>query len=240
MMTLESKRVVVVGGTSGLGLATARGAADLGAEVIVASGRQARVDDSLAQLPPGSIGRILDVIDDAAVDTFFAEVSELDHLVYTAGESLMLTPLAEIDIDRARSFFAIRYFGALRAVQAAASRIRPGGSITLTSGMASARPQASWSVEASVCGAVDALTRALAVELTPIRVNAISPGVVRSPLWSTMDDTDRRQLYKDAAASLPVRHVGETDEIAMAYLYCMGQTYATGTVITVDGGAVLV
>jgi NAD(P)-dependent dehydrogenase (short-subunit alcohol dehydrogenase family) len=67
MMTLESKRVVVVGGTSGIGLATARGAADLGAQVIVASGRQARVEDSLAQLPPGSIGRILDVNDDTAV-----------------------------------------------------------------------------------------------------------------------------------------------------------------------------
>jgi NAD(P)-dependent dehydrogenase (short-subunit alcohol dehydrogenase family) len=91
-----------------------------------------------------------------------------------------------------------------------------------------------------VCGAVEGLTRALAVEPAPLRVNAVCPGVVRSPLWSPMDDADRQQLFQTAAASLPVGHVGETDEVALAYLYCMHQTFATGTAITVDGGTVLV
>ena len=239
-MILESKRVVVVGGTSGIGLATAHAAAEEGADVIVASARQARFDEAVAGLPAGSSGRIIDVTDGSAVAAFFAEVGEFDHLVYTAGESLLVAPLTELDIDQARRFFAVRYFGALRTVQAAAPRIRPGGSVTLTSGAAGARPHAGWSVGASVCGAVDALTRALAMELAPIRVNAVCPGVVRSPLWSPMDDADRQQLYRAAAASLPVGHVGETDEVALAYLYCMHQTFATGTAITVDGGTVLV
>ncbi len=239
-MTLESKRVVVVGGTSGIGLATAHAAAKEGAEVIVASANQARVDEAAAGLPAGSTGRLIDVTDGAAVEAFFAEVGELDHLVYTAGESLLVSPLTELDIDQARRFFDVRYFGALRTVQAATPRIRPGGSVTLTTGAASARPRAGWSIGASVCGAVGALTRALAVELAPIRVNVVSPGVVRSPLWSPMDDADRQQLYQAAAASLPVGHVGETDELALAYLYCMHQTFATGTAITVDGGSVLV
>jgi NAD(P)-dependent dehydrogenase (short-subunit alcohol dehydrogenase family) len=239
-MTLESKRVVVVGGTSGIGLATAHAAAKEGAEVIVASANQARVGEAAAGLPAGSTGRLIDVTDGAAVETFFAEVGELDHLVYTAGESLLVSPLRELDLDQARRFFDVRYFGALRTVQVATPRIRPGGSVTLTTGAASARPRAGWSIGASVCGAVGALTRALAVELAPIRVNVVSPGVVRSPLWSPMDDADRQQLYQTAAASLPVGHVGETDELALAYLYCMHQTFATGTAITVDGGSVLV
>jgi len=239
-MTLTSKRVVIVGGTSGIGLATARAALDAGAEVLVASAKQSSVERALGQLPSGATGRSLDVSNNSEVESFFAEVGELDHLVYTAGEALVLMPLAELDIELARSFFQTRYFGALSAVRAAAPYIRPGGSITLTTGAAAARPHPGWSVGSSVCGAVEALTRALAVELAPIRVNAVSPGVVRSPLWAEMAEVEREQMYRRMAESLPVGHVGETEEIAHAYLYCMTQTFATGSVITVDGGTVLV
>jgi len=239
-MTLTSSRVVVVGGTSGIGFATARAALDAGAEVLVASAKQSSVDRALGQLPSGASGRALDVSDISAVEAFFTDIGKLDHLVYTAGEALALMPLAELDVDQARSFFQTRYFGALSVVRAAAPHIRAGGSITLTTGVASARPRSGWSVGASVCGAVEALTRALAVELAPVRVNAVSPGVVRSPLWAGMAEVEREQMYRGMAESLPVGHVGETEEIAHAYLYCMTQTFATGTVLTVDGGAVLV
>jgi NAD(P)-dependent dehydrogenase (short-subunit alcohol dehydrogenase family) len=239
-MTLTSKRVVIVGGTSGIGFAAARAALDAGAEVLVASAKQSSVDRALGQLPSGASGRALDVSNISAVESFFAEVGELDHLVYTAGEALVLMPLAELDIDQARSFFQTRYFGALSVVRAAAPHIRVGGSITLTTGVAAARPHPGWSVGASVCGAVEALTRALAVELAPVRVNAVSPGVVRSPLWAEMAEGAREQMYKGMAESLPVGRVGETEEIAHAYLYCMTQTFATGSVLTVDGGTVLV
>jgi NAD(P)-dependent dehydrogenase (short-subunit alcohol dehydrogenase family) len=239
-MTLTSKRVVIVGGTSGIGFATARAALDAGAEVLVASAKQSSVDRALGQLPPGATGRALDVSNISAIGSFFAEVGELDHLVYTAGEALVLMPLAELDIDQARSFFQTRYFGALSVVRATAPRIRASGSITLTTGAAAARPHPGWSVGASVCGAVEALTRALAVELAPVRVNAVSPGVVRSPLWAEMADRERQQMYKAMAESLPVGHVGGTEEIALAYLYCMTQTFATGSVLSVDGGTVLV
>lgn len=239
-MTLASKRVVIVGGTSGIGFATARAALDAGAEVVVASAKQSSVDRALGQLPSGTTGRALDVSDFTAVESFFADVGEMDHLVYTAGEALIVMPLAELDIDQARSFFQTRYFGALSVVRAAAPHIRAGGSITLTTGAAGHRPRPGWSVGASVCGAVEALTRALAVELAPVRVNAVCPGVVRSPLWAEMDKAEREQMYRGMAASLPVGHVGEPEEIAHAYLYCMAQTYATGSVLTVDGGHVLV
>jgi NAD(P)-dependent dehydrogenase (short-subunit alcohol dehydrogenase family) len=95
-------------------------------------------------------------------------------------------------------------------------------------------------VAASICGAVDSLVRALAVELAPLRVNAVKPGVVRSPLWSTMSVEDQQTFFDETSRLLPVGRVGEVTDIAEAYVYLMNQGYATGTILTVDGGHVLV
>lgn len=141
--------------------------------------------------------------------------------------------------DEAGQFFALRYFGALAAVHAAAPHIRPGGSITLTTGTAKDRPGPGWSVVASICGAMEALTKALAVELAPIRVNAVCPGVVRSPLWDSMPEENREQLYWDTAAAVPLGRVGNVSDIAQAYLFYLTQQFATGSILTLDGGAVL-
>jgi NAD(P)-dependent dehydrogenase (short-subunit alcohol dehydrogenase family) len=125
-------------------------------------------------------------------------------------------------------------------VHAAAPRLRAGGSITLTSGSAAQRGGPGWSVAASICGAVEALTRSLAVELAPLRVNAVAPGVVRSPLWRGMDEADREGMYQQIGAGLPAGRVGEIADVAQAYLYCMTQPWTTGTVVHIDGGTLLV
>jgi len=238
-MDLHGQRVGVLGGTSGIGLATATAAARCGAEVTVISRQPASVDRALAELPPGTGGRAADLTDPAVVCRLFGDLGDIDHLVFTAGEPLALMDMAALDLDKAREFFALRYFGALWAVHAAAPHLQPGGSITLTTGIASRRPGPGWAVAASICGAVESLTRALAVELVPIRVNAVSPGVVRSPLWASMTATSREQLYRDTAASIPAGRVGEADDIAHAYLYCLTQPFSTGAILTVDGGTVL-
>jgi NAD(P)-dependent dehydrogenase (short-subunit alcohol dehydrogenase family) len=95
-------------------------------------------------------------------------------------------------------------------------------------------------VAASVCGTIEALTRALAVELAPIRVNAVSPGVVRTNLWQNMGADDREHLFENVGRSLPVGRVGEPDDIALAYLFLMQEGFATGQTVVVDGGTVLV
>lgn len=238
-MDLHEQRVVVLGGTSGIGLATAKAAASLGALVTVVSSRQASVDRALANLPPGAHGRAADLADTGQVARLLDDLGSIDHLVYTAGEPLALMRLDTLDLDKAREFFTLRYFGALWVVHAAVPHLRPGGSITLTTGTAGRRPGPGWAVAASICGAVESLTRALAVELAPIRVNAVSPGVVRSPLWASMDRADRDQLYRDTAAAIPAGRVGEVDDIAQAYLFCLTQPFATGSILTVDGGTVL-
>jgi NAD(P)-dependent dehydrogenase (short-subunit alcohol dehydrogenase family) len=233
-MTLQDQRVVLLGGTSGIGLATARLAAEHGATVIVASSNPSSVRRALADLPPTAEGSAVDLTDPAAVETFFAGLDPFDHLVYTAGEALSLLDIRSLDLARARKAFELRYFGALSAVHAAVPKIRPGGSVVLTSGTAADRPVAGWSVAASICGAADSLVRALAVELAPIRVNAVKPGVVRTPLWPDGFD------YEAAAESLPVGRIGEPEDIAEAYVFLMNQHYATGSIVTVGGGNVLV
>ena len=239
-MDIGGQRVVLIGGTSGIGLATARLAAERGARVVVVSGRQESVRRALAELPAGTDGHAVDVRDPVALDALFDRIGAVDHLVYTSGEPLALSPIAQLDVQTARRFFEIRYFGVLAAVRAAAPRLAPAGSVTPTSGSAGPRPAPGWAVAASICGAMEALTRELALELAPVRVNLVRPGVVESPLWSAMSQTERDALYQATAKSAPVGHTGRVDEIAGAYLYCLEQTYATGAIVPVDGGSVLV
>ena len=146
----------------------------------------------------------------------------------------------DLDLVRAHTFFDVRFFGALNAVHAARPHLSSGAAITLTSGSAASRPGAGWALGASVSGAVSSLAKALAVELAPIRVNAVAPGVLRSPIWSAMSEERQAQFYASVADALLVTRVGEVDDAAEAVLYCMTQTYTTGTVIGVDGGALLV
>ncbi|MCW2492151.1 MAG: short-chain dehydrogenase/reductase [Frankiales bacterium] len=239
-MELQQQRVVVIGGTSGIGLAVSRAAIGAGAEVVIASSRQASVDAALTQLGTSASGQAVDVLDPSDVAAFFDSLAGVDHLVYTAGDALSLMAINDLALRLARSFFEVRYFGALNCVHAALPQLRAGGSVTLTSGSAAERPGPGWALAASVCGAMNSLTKALAVELAPIRVNAVAPGVVRSPLWSQLSESDRDAMYNQVGQSLPVGRVGGVDDIAQAYLYCMTQGYGTGTVIEVDGGALLV
>ncbi|HEX3792191.1 MAG TPA: SDR family oxidoreductase [Pseudonocardiaceae bacterium] len=239
-MTLDGKRVVVLGGTNGIGFATARAAAEQGAAVVVASSRQATVDKALAELPAGTTGEAVDLADEAQVSALFDRLGEFDHLVFTAGEALRLGALSQLDLAAAKQFLNVRYWGSVTAVKYAAPRIRPGGSIVLTTGSASQRAQAGWALGASVCGAVESLARELAVELAPLRVTAVRPGLVRTDLWRDVPAGDRDALFTGYAQALPVGRVGEADDIALGYLYLMNQEYGTGTVLTVDGGGLLV
>jgi len=239
-MTLNGKRIVVLGGSSGIGLAIAQAASREGAAVVIASSNRARLDKALATLPTNAEGVVADLGDEAAMRALFGKLGAFDHLAFTAGEALQLAPLADIDMAAARQFFGLRYWGAFLAAKYGTGSIRPGGSIVFTSGIAGQRPRAGWALGASICSAMEGLTRALAVELAPIRVNIVSPGVVRTPLWGGMTDEDRENLYRQTAAALPVGHVGDAAEIAEAYLYLMRQSYGTGQVVVVDGGAVLV
>jgi NAD(P)-dependent dehydrogenase (short-subunit alcohol dehydrogenase family) len=237
---LTGKKVIVLGGSSGIGLATAKAAAAEGAQVSIVSGNRQRIDKALAVLPANASGEVADLGDEAAIKQFFAEAGSFDHLVYTAGENIQLSDISETDTAAARNFFNVRYWGALATVKYAASHILPGGSINLIGGIASPRPGKGWGIAASICAAMEGFTRAMAIELAPIRVNLVAPGVVRTNLWNSLSEQDREQLYTSVGSKLPVKRVGEAEDIALTYIYLMKQQFATGQVLVVDGGAVLV
>jgi NAD(P)-dependent dehydrogenase (short-subunit alcohol dehydrogenase family) len=238
-MSLKNARVLVIGGTSGIGLGVASAAAERGAIPIVVSRQQSSVDRALSELPEHARGATVDLTDLPALERLAVDIGDIEHLVFTAGESLELAPLAELTPEVITRFFQTRFVGALTAVRVFAPHITAGGSITLTSGTAADQPGFG-ALPVSVCGAMNALTKALAVELAPIRVNVVAPGVVRTPLWVAMSDADRQAMYDQAAQQLPLGRIGEVADIARAYLYCMEQEFGTGIVLTVDGGTVLV
>jgi NAD(P)-dependent dehydrogenase (short-subunit alcohol dehydrogenase family) len=238
-MSLQHTNVLVIGGTSGIGLGVARAVADRGATPIVVSRRQSSVDRALAALPDGARGATIDLTDSGALDHLADEIGDVDHLVYTAGESLELAQLADLTPEVISGFLQTRFIGALSAVRVFGPRLRDGGSVTLTSGTAAWQPGFG-ALPVSLCGAMNALTTALAVELAPIRVNAVAPGVIRTPLWDSMSVADRATLYAQEAQRIPLGRIGEVDDAAHAYVYCMEQTFSTGTVLTVEGGTLLV
>ena len=236
----ENKRVVIVGGSSGIGLAVAEEAASQGADVVIVSSSAERVHEAIKSIGGAARGQAVDVSDEKAVESFFTNLGGFDHLVFTAGDSLQLNELAKTDLKQARRAFELRYWSALAAVKYGSPHIRKGGSIVLTTGIVGQRPRKGWVIAASVCGTIEALTRALAVELAPIRVNAVSPGVVRTNLWQTMNASERERLFESVGNSLPVGRVGEAADIAQAYLFLMQEGFATGQTVVVDGGTVLV
>ncbi|QPF72090.1 SDR family oxidoreductase [Roseateles sp. DAIF2] len=238
--TLQHQRVVLLGGTSGIGLASAQAVQAAGGSAVVVSSRASSVAKALAALGGRAEGHAVDLTDEAAVQQLFERLGHFDHLVYSAGDSLPMGLLAETGIDAMRKAFDVRVFGAIAAVRHAVPHLRPGGSVVLTGGVASLRPQKGWTAAASVCGAMDAFTRALAVELAPVRVNLVSPGFVRTPLWDNIAEAQREAMYAGVGAALPVGRVGEAQDIAQTYVYLMSNPYATGQVVVVDGGGVLV
>jgi NAD(P)-dependent dehydrogenase (short-subunit alcohol dehydrogenase family) len=237
---LENKRVVIVGGSSGIGLAVAKEAASQGADVVIVSSKPERVQEAVKSIGGEAQGRAVDVYDEKAVESLFTNIGAFDHLVFTAGDSLQLHELADTDLKQARRAFELRYWSALATVKYGSPQIRKGGSIVLTTGVAGQRPHSGWVIAASVCGTIEALTRALAIELAPIRVNAVSPGVVRTNLWQSMSSSEREQLFESVGKRLPVGRVGEAHDIAQAYLFLMQEGFCTGQTVVVDGGTVLV
>ncbi|EGD40036.1 oxidoreductase, short chain dehydrogenase/reductase family [Nocardioidaceae bacterium Broad-1] len=239
-MTIStSSRIVLIGATSGIGLAIARRAAESGAAVTIASRRPESIERALGQLPAGVVGRAVDASSSHAVAGFFDEIGEFDHFAYTAAENLTGFPMADYTVESAQQFFALRLFHMLDAVRLAVPHLTAHGSITLMSGTAAFKGGPGWTLGTAVSGAVVSAARSLAVELAPLRVNVVAPGVVRSPLWSQMSEEDREGMYASLSASLPLKRVGEPDDVAKAFLALMDQDYVTGTVSVVDGGTLI-
>jgi NAD(P)-dependent dehydrogenase (short-subunit alcohol dehydrogenase family) len=242
-LSLVNQKVLIIGGSSGIGLAAAQAAAAAGAAVTIASRSPDRLRAALAELPGGCAAEVADSNDEDGVAALVERVGELDHLVYTAGGPLdpkSQGPLTDISLAAARSVFEARFWGAVTAVKHAAPRIRPGGSVILTSGATAVRPTGRTTLADASAGAVETLAKGFAIELAPVRVNVVRPGIILTPRLTGIPEPQREPLFKAAAARTLVKKLGEPEEVAEAILFLMGNSFVTGSVITVDGGLLLV
>jgi NAD(P)-dependent dehydrogenase (short-subunit alcohol dehydrogenase family) len=242
-MQLEGKRIVVIGGASGIGYAVAQGAIAEGAEVVIGSSRPDNVQAAVTRLGNRASGHPVDVKDEAAVAAFFEWAGPFDHLVFTAGDwggFRSPRPLAETDLDAAAENYAVRHWGALRAVKHGSTRMREGGSVVLTNGMVAHRPQKGRPISTAMAGGIEHLVRGLAVDLAPLRVNAVCPGAIRTGVWDSIPAEGREAQLSAMTRRLPIPRVGEPDEVAEAYLYLLKAGYTTGQVLMVDGGGSVV
>jgi NAD(P)-dependent dehydrogenase (short-subunit alcohol dehydrogenase family) len=238
-MSIDSSRVLCLGGTTGIGLATAKLASSRGAHVTVVSNRQGDVDNALRQLPKGADGYAADLLDPEQRAELFQKVDTIDHLVYTAGQNIRFTKITDYTTEAGNTMLGLRVVCALDVVRLAIPHMSDEGSITLTSGTSAFRPGPGWSIVGAFCGAINSAIKALAVELAPIRVNAVAPGVVNSPLWDQVGSSESNEEFAQLASALPAGRVAEADDIAMGYVYLMEQEYATGSVLLIDGGTLV-
>lgn len=236
MANLSKKSVIVVGGGSGIGLGVARACLERGARVTLAGRTLQRLEHALSTIGAGERGRALraDITIEAEVATLFAEVPEVDHVVVTAAD-LAYQPIREFDLDAARRAIESKLLGALLIAKHAVTRVSPSGSLTFTTGVASERPLPRGSMVAAVNGALHSFIRGAAMELAPIRVNALSPGWVDSELWDAIG-IDKAAAFAAMSARLPAGRIGVPADLAHAAVFLMENAFTTGAVLTVDGG----
>ncbi|WP_109126409.1 SDR family oxidoreductase [Dyella sp. C11] len=236
MTSFSQQSVLVVGGSSGIGEATARAFADAGAKVTIASRNAERLDAAARNIGGNVRTAVLDTTNEAAVDTYFASAETFDHVVISAAKTPG-GPIRALALHDARAAMESKFWGAYRVARVA--KIRDGGSLTFVSGFLSVRPSASSVLQGAINAALEALARGLALEFAPVRVNTVSPGLIETPLWSGMKEEARENMFRAAAERLPARRMGAPEDVANAILYLAGTPFATGSTVLIDGGGAI-
>jgi NAD(P)-dependent dehydrogenase (short-subunit alcohol dehydrogenase family) len=231
---LAGKKIVVVGGSSGIGLATAEIAKRAGADVVIASRNAERLKAAAEKI--GATAVATDVTQDDSVASLFRATGPVDHVVVTAAQ-LRTGPFKTVAMEDVRATLEGKFWGAWRVARAA--EIRAGGSLTLVSGFLSIRPRPNSAIVGAANGALESLTRGLALELAPVRVNCVSPGIIDTPIRAAMPEAARKEMLAKAAAALPVGRVGLGEDIARQILAFMTNGFATGSIVYLDGGALV-
>lgn len=230
------QRLIVIGGSSGIGLSISKLMAKAGYELIVASRSKTKLARAKEEIGKLEV-HLLDVTQESQVAEFFANIDPFDHLVISAADFFMGSFLEGKTSD-ARKYFDSKFWGQYCTAKYAAPKLRRDGSITFFSGAANQKPLNHFAAGTAINAAVEGLCRALALELSPIRVNTISPGVVVTPLWESIEDSTA--LFENTARILPAKRIGKPEAIAEAARFLIECNYATGTVVHVDGGYPLV
>jgi NAD(P)-dependent dehydrogenase (short-subunit alcohol dehydrogenase family) len=236
---MSKHKALIVGGTSGIGLATARRLHTLGATVHIVGRGRGRLDD-LATSDPQLFGHQADGSNRDQMAAVVEAIGTVDWLVITLGGREGPGPIADLDLDMLRRAFDAKFWGHITTIQAVLPHMAPTGSITLLGAVTARSGIPGTAGIAAINGAVEALVKPLAVELAPVRVNGVSPGLVDTPWWSGLPEDARRAYFAQAAQALPARRIATADDIADVVVLAATNVSTTGTIMETDGGARLV
>lgn len=235
---LKGKKVLIIGGSSGIGFESAKQVIAQGAEVIIASRSENKLQNAKEHLGASATAFTLDTTQEQQVQSFFEKVGQFDHLVVSAAEtsggSFLHTNTAQ-----ARQLFENKFWGQYYAAKYGAPKVLPHGSITLFSGVVAYKSMVGSSILGAVNAAISNLGQTLALELAPIRVNIISPGIIDTPSRSKMPEETRNHFYATVGNKLPVKRIGRAEDVAQSVLYLLQNSFVTGTVLHVEGGHIL-
>jgi NAD(P)-dependent dehydrogenase (short-subunit alcohol dehydrogenase family) len=237
-MSFDGQRVVIIGASAGIGEATAKAFAAQGADVTITGRSKERLDQAALRIGHQVQVAEFDATKGEALKAFFDSAGPIDHLVLTASPGAVgVGPVAALDETALRQAFEGKVFAHLKAIQAALPRLRHDGSVTIISAASARSAFPGTAALAAANGALESMVPPLAVELAPLRVNAVSPGVIDTQWWHGMPE-DQRQAYFDAVAAItPVRRVGKPEDVAEAIVYLAGAGFVTGTVLECTGGS---
>ncbi|CRG89044.1 hypothetical protein PISL3812_06079 [Talaromyces islandicus] len=250
---LHGRRVLIIGGTSGLGFAAAEASVEYGvSQIILSSSQESRVNHAIAKLKasyPHSqteiIGYTCDLANESSLENnikdLFSKVGTIDHIVFTAGDAPSLEPFVNTDFDTMKQIGMVRFFGPLLVARYGHTHLSPGpaSSITLTTGVSGTKPIPGWTTTASYLSGLHGMTRSLALDLKPVRVNLVNPGAVNTEMWDILEPEVREHLIEELRKVTTTGRVGTVEDIAEAYLYCMRDQNLTGSVIHTNGGRLL-
>jgi NAD(P)-dependent dehydrogenase (short-subunit alcohol dehydrogenase family) len=236
--SLQGASVVLIGGSSGIGLATAKQACAAGAVVTIAGRDKDRLASAREQIAGDTQTAVVDIADEGAVRDLFASIDHVDHVATLAGTHVAGN-IADVETDALRGPVDNRFWGPLFLCKYAAPKMTS-GSITVCTGAGVGRPRAGGAIVSAAAGGSEVLARAMAVELAPIRVNVIRPGIVDTPLLDRMAGDHRDDMLAAMAKRIPLGRVARADEIAEAIVFLMTSAYITGETLTIDGGFSLV
>jgi len=249
---LTSRRVLIIGGSSGIGYSVAEAALEHGATVIISSSSKSRVESSiekLLQTYASARDRLTGYTCDLSspdveynIKSLFENVGgKLDHIISTAGDRLGMTPIHEVTLAQMQQAGMVRFFGPLLIAKIGTPYLStsPMSSMTFTTGSVAEKPMPGWSVVASYAAGLYGMVRNLAVDLKPVRVNLVSPGAVATELWKDMPREEYAAFEKAMGAKNPTGSIGKPEDVAEAYIYAMKDANLTGSVVSTNGGIML-
>ena len=230
------EKVVVIGGTSGMGLAAASKLAKNGYSVVISGRTEGSIESALKKIQGEAVGYPLNFSNSASVEQFFTKVDKHDHLALVGSGQAAWGSFSELTVEALRSAFDEKFYGFFLCAQASLKKLRKDGSILFTVGGACRSAIPGTSGVAAVNGAIQSMAFTMAKEIAPVRVNILSPGLVDTPMYNWMTQEEKEGFFKKMGGNLPVGRVGNPDEIAQAVLFLIQNKYATGAIIDIDGG----